>query len=156
LGFVIHLGHDGIPCLSHSAKGDSVGHDASTWEEEEIDQEDSEEEIMPNPARRGNEIVFVTETGVHRRSVLKCMCPNAPKTHLQLFWMRFFPATLKRPATAFTFGVLDQFHVEAVECKMSALNFYSKLRRMTSNSFPSSIPVTILTLTMIFIEPYNL
>jgi hypothetical protein len=57
--------------------------------------------------------------------------------------MRFFPATLKRPSTVFTFGVLDQFHVEAMECKTAARNFYSKLQRMTNNSNPFSVPVSV-------------
>ncbi|KDQ49018.1 hypothetical protein JAAARDRAFT_112798, partial [Jaapia argillacea MUCL 33604] len=37
-------------------------------------------------------------------------------------------------------GVLDHFHIDAVECKTAALNFYSKLQRITDNAFPDRLP----------------
>ncbi|KDQ52137.1 hypothetical protein JAAARDRAFT_139229, partial [Jaapia argillacea MUCL 33604] len=48
--------------------------------------------------------------------------------------------SFKSPKTAFTFGVLDHFHIDAVECKTAVLNFYSKLRRITDNAFPDRFP----------------
>ena len=44
---------------------------------------------------------------------------------------------------AFTFEVLDHFHIDAMECKTAALNFYNKLRRLTNNVFPTTAPVSV-------------
>jgi hypothetical protein len=127
-----------------------MGFEEHVREEEEIDDTDPEwvdEEIAQavplGTGFRRNEFVFVANSGIYRRSVQRCVCPNAPETHIQLLQMWFFPATLKRPSTAFTFNVLNQFHIEAMECKTSVHNFYSTLRRVTNNAFPSSIPVNI-------------
>lgn len=47
-----------------------------------------------------------------------------------------FPATIKEPRTMFTFQVLDDFIRDNVECGTTTMNYYSKLRRVTSNAFP--------------------
>ncbi|KAG1843030.1 hypothetical protein F4604DRAFT_1517518, partial [Suillus subluteus] len=52
-----------------------------------------------------------------------------------------FPASTSRPRTAFTFDVLDHFLIDALECKTSAMSFFQKLRRLTNNAFPDSVPV---------------
>jgi CxC2 like cysteine cluster associated with KDZ transposases len=85
---------------------------------------------------------IIHSKGICRRKIQYCECPNAPPSYVQLLEHGLFPATYKRPQTAFTFEVLDQFHIDAMECKTSAGSFYSKLRRMTSNSFPDSSAVS--------------
>ncbi|KAI6141233.1 hypothetical protein BKA82DRAFT_4362346 [Pisolithus tinctorius] len=47
-----------------------------------------------------------------------------------------FLAMTKAPRTAFTFQVLDDFIRDNVECGTSAMNYYSKLQRVTSSMFP--------------------
>jgi hypothetical protein len=91
-----------------------------------------------------NQVLFVASTGIHKRKVKWCQCPNAPEHHIQLFRIHLFSATTSRPSTAFTFDVLDQFYIEAMECKTAAYNFFNKLRRLTSNAFPASVPVWCL------------
>jgi hypothetical protein len=56
--------------------------------------------------------------------------------------MGMFPASFNRPKTAFTFAVLDDFLLDNLECGTSAMNYYSKLRRMTSSVFPHLVPVS--------------
>ena len=144
LGSVIYLGHDGIPCPGHVSQ--ETLDDAHLWDEEDADEEVSDEELLlgmdDSPVLNRDGIIFVDQTGIYKRRVQWCICPNAPPFHIQLLRMRFFPASLKRPLTAFTFDVLDQFNVEAMECKTAARNFYSKLQRMTNNSNPFSVPVS--------------
>jgi hypothetical protein len=41
----------------------------------------------------------------------------------------------------FTFRVLNDFLIDNLECSTSAMNYYSKLRRMTSSMFPHLVPV---------------
>jgi hypothetical protein len=57
--------------------------------------------------------------------------------------MRLYPATTNRPETVFSFAVLDYFHIDSLECKTSALNFYNKLRRITNSQFPNRVPVCL-------------
>ncbi|KIM58412.1 hypothetical protein SCLCIDRAFT_128242 [Scleroderma citrinum Foug A] len=69
-----------------------------------------------------------------------CSCDGSPDSHLQLLKAGLFPATTKEPRTIFTFQVLDDFIWDNVECGTSGMNYYSKLRRNTSNAFPHLVP----------------
>ncbi|KAG2091358.1 uncharacterized protein F5147DRAFT_748144 [Suillus discolor] len=59
---------------------------------------------------------------------------------IQMFRHGFFPASFNRPKTVFTFRVLNDFLLDSLECGTSAMNYYSKLRRMTSSMFPHLVP----------------
>ncbi|KAG1803116.1 uncharacterized protein BJ212DRAFT_1304681 [Suillus subaureus] len=86
-------------------------------------------------------LVIVHSTGVYSHSVSWCQCPGAEKAqHLHLMKARLFPASITCPQSAFTFNVLDNFLIDALECKTSAMSFYQKLRRLTNNAFPDKIP----------------
>ncbi|KAG2154298.1 uncharacterized protein EDB93DRAFT_1102429 [Suillus bovinus] len=51
-----------------------------------------------------------------------------------------------RPKTVFTFRVLNNFLLDNLECGTSAMNYSSKLQRMTSSMFPHLVPVMIYLL----------
>ena len=87
-------------------------------------------------------LVIISISGVYQLIVSWCCCPGAPDHATQLFQHRLFPASTSRPSTAFTFAVLEYFHIDAVECKTSASNFSNKLRRLTDFSSPQSVPVS--------------
>ena len=89
-------------------------------------------------------LVVVDVSGVHQLVVGWCCCKDAPDHATQLFEHDLFPASTSQPSTAFSFAVLEYFHVDAVECKTSAFNFFNKLRRLTSFSSPQSVPVSKL------------
>ncbi|KAJ6619128.1 hypothetical protein B0H10DRAFT_1672824, partial [Mycena sp. CBHHK59/15] len=65
--------------------------------------------------------------------------PLAPD--IQLIDSHFYPATSDKPSTAFTFNVLDEFVIDALECKTAVMSFLSKLRRLTDRVFPLSTAV---------------
>ncbi|KAG1851391.1 hypothetical protein F4604DRAFT_1686888 [Suillus subluteus] len=79
---------------------------------------------------------IVDKSGVHTHMIKYCTCADAPSTDVQLFQMGMFPASFSQPKTAFTFEVLDNFLLDNLECGTSAMNYYSKLRRMTTSVFP--------------------
>ncbi|KAG1897763.1 uncharacterized protein F5891DRAFT_1129849 [Suillus fuscotomentosus] len=86
-------------------------------------------------------LVIVHSTGVYSHCVSWCQCPEAEKDrHLHLLKAKLFPASITRPQSAFTFDVLDNFLIDALECKTSAMSFYQKLRCFTNNAFPHTIP----------------
>ena len=92
-------------------------------------------------------LVIIDISGVYQLIISWCCCPGAPDHGTQLFQHHLFPASTSRPSTAFTFGVLEYFHVDAVECKTSAFNFSNKLRRLTNFSSPQSVPVSEIHIT---------
>ena len=89
-------------------------------------------------------LTIVSSTGIFTRSVRWCHCAKTPDQYVQLLLRsKLFPASFKNPKTAFTFEVLDHFRLDALECKTAALNFMSKIRRITDEVFPSWVPVRI-------------
>jgi len=60
---------------------------------------------------------------------------------MQLMMAGLFPATFHDPKTAFTFWVLEDFHLDNLECKTTPSQFFSRLRRLTNDEFPNTVPV---------------
>jgi hypothetical protein len=173
LGLVIHVGHGGQECPSYNASwaGQSRARSGlepddpeDEWEDEvvvtQMDEAEGnvsefdgvggfggarqEGQALWGPEIPGtHRLVVVTSSGVFRRRIRWCQCSGAADTHIQLLRLQLFSATIKRPSTAFTFDVLDHFHIDAMECKTAGLNFYNKLRRLTSNAFPATAPVSV-------------
>ncbi|KAG2129240.1 uncharacterized protein EDB93DRAFT_1243435 [Suillus bovinus] len=65
-------------------------------------------------------MVIVDKSGVHHLEVRCCDCSNTMSPDIQI--------------------VLDNFLLDNLECGTSAMNYYSKLRRMTSSMFPHLVP----------------
>lgn len=86
-------------------------------------------------------MVVVDRTGVHSLRIEFCRCLNHPSDVDQLLDMGLYPASQQRVKTCFTFDVLDDFLLDNLECKTSALNFYSRLRRVTDPVLPDRVPV---------------
>ena len=72
--------------------------------------------------------------GVFRLVVRYCHCgnmgANVPK-YTQLLRARWFPATIDRPSTAFTFGLLDFFHRLQNRNKCNPYDFYHTIVQHT-------------------------
>jgi hypothetical protein len=141
LGVEVFLGHQGQPCPNCP---DSLNPDVFDWY-------DSDDEITNSDLPDGTAIplimdhkamTVVDKSGVHSVMIRYCLCSSALSQDTQLFQMGMFPASFNRPKTAFTFAVLDDFLLDNLECGTSAMNYYSKLRRMTSSVFPHLVPVS--------------
>ena len=87
-------------------------------------------------------LTVVTSTGICKRSIWWCTCSTSSDKYIQHIRARLFPASFKNPQTVFTFEVLDHFRLDALECKTAAMNFMSKICRMTDEAFPSRVPVS--------------
>ena len=86
-------------------------------------------------------LTYVHTNGVHQLPTSFCKCSGAPLEELQLLRMGFLPLTSVTLQTSFTFQLLDNYLLENLECKTSALHYFSKLRRMTSKAFPNLVKV---------------
>lgn len=87
-------------------------------------------------------IIVVDVSGVHVLRLRPCKCLLSDTVPLvdQLLSMGLYPASTKRTRTVFTFRVLDDYDLENLETKASAAKYYEKLKRLTSNAFPQTVP----------------
>jgi hypothetical protein len=102
-------------------------------------------------AASGNPLFTVVDrSGIFDMEIIFCICSKIDKptepllsTEEQLLQSGLFPATFKQIETLFTFSVLEDFHIDNLECKTTAQQFYSKLQSMTSKMFPNGVPVSV-------------
>jgi KDZ transposase family protein len=136
-GFTLHLNHGGLPCPANTTL-------ATEPKNAEDRENDGVDEVLLEgwETRDTRALVIVDVSRIHQLKVSWCCCEGAPDHGTQLFNNHLFPASTSRPSTVFTFAVLEYFHVDAVECKTSALNFSNKLRRLTEFTNPQSVPVS--------------
>jgi len=113
LGLKVHFGHNGAKCSS--------------------------------PVEFANPLAVVHTNGLHSIRVVYCECRTSPGGYYfgdQLIRSTWFPATVARPRTVFTFEVLDHFHHLTLQGKTTAWDFYNALVHETDNSglsLPSAI-----------------
>jgi hypothetical protein len=146
------LAHDLTLNLRHypdNCPSDSLDTDAQTGfgteDSDEADEFMEQSESTPHSGSRSN-LTIISSTGIFQCSVRWCHCAKTTDQYVPLLLCaRLFPASFKNPKTAFTFEVLDHFLVDSLECKTAAMNFMSKIRRMTNEAFPSRVPVRFPT-----------
>lgn len=148
-GLTLDLHHYPDPCPSerNAASADNCGFDESEGSDEFPNVDDPEPTGHPQSRLRSH-LTIVTSTGIFTRTVRWCACVTSPGQYAQLLLRaKLFPASFKHPQTAFTFEVLDHFRIDSLECKTAAMNFMSKIGRITNEAFPSKIPVSrVITL----------
>ena len=72
--------------------------------------------------------------GVHRLVVRYCNCGSLGASvakYRQLLRARWFPATIDRPSTVFTFSLLDFFHTLQDRNKCNPYDFYHTIIQQT-------------------------
>ncbi|KAJ7315610.1 hypothetical protein DFH08DRAFT_715438 [Mycena albidolilacea] len=145
LGLTIFFGHGGDPCPmlpTYTAMCTSQTQDDGDITMADIDSNEWEDEV--HTGYIGDQMRFVDSTGIFSRRVRWCCCPHNDgeklSPDLQLLGAQIYPATSGKPSTGFTFNVLEDFWLDALECKTAAMSFLSKLRRLTNRVFPFSVP----------------
>lgn len=146
LGVVIPLGHRGsacpVPDVSLGPDPDEVDEGFDMESDEHEDNTDDPLRFAERPPRVSLDYMLIVDsTGVHELQVKWCGCPNAPAPTDQLLDSGLFPASQRVPRTCFTFRVLDEFMLDNLECKVTAMSYYRKLRRITNPAFPHEVPV---------------
>ncbi|CDO70041.1 hypothetical protein BN946_scf184551.g9 [Trametes cinnabarina] len=66
-----------------------------------------------------------------------CGCDNAANAgdHVQqLLRFDLYPATDFEPNTAFTYALLEHYHIQSLQGKISMYDYYTSLERMTDNT----------------------
>jgi CxC2 like cysteine cluster associated with KDZ transposases len=101
----MHLGHQGDPC--------------------------------PIPGDVVENFTVVAMNGVHSIDVQFCGCygtAGGSHSRVQLLRAGLLPPTHTRPISAFTFDVLDSFHLLTLQGKTSAYDYYLSLAHKTDNT----------------------
>ncbi|EIW79870.1 hypothetical protein CONPUDRAFT_57971, partial [Coniophora puteana RWD-64-598 SS2] len=92
-------------------------------------------EACLNPKKtKKNDFTVIDVSGIHNVCVWYCRCTKMITRYQQLLRASWFPATTRKPKSAATFRVLEQYHLLACESKASAYEFYNSLARRTDNS----------------------
>jgi hypothetical protein len=78
--------------------------------------------------------------GVHHLAMVTCTCLAADNIHANLLSCRLIPTTFTRYRTLFTAGVLDDYRISNLECKVSGYQYYNKLRQLTNLAAPGNVP----------------
>lgn len=91
-----------------------------------------------------NFLVFDT-SGPHFITIDYCNCGDEPlKSWTQVLREKWFPATLSRPQTVFTFDCLETFHELTLQGKTSLYDYYNSLLRRYDNAGLSTPIVSFL------------
>jgi hypothetical protein len=146
-GLILDLRHypDHCPSVQHTTETDLQDLDLSDGSDEFAygHQQSVDSESTRNVGSR-SKLTIVSSTGIFTCSIRWCHCATSPRQYTQLLLRaNLFPASFKNPQTAFTFEILDHFRVDALECKTAAMNFMSKIQRITNEAFPSQVPVSL-------------
>jgi hypothetical protein len=89
---------------------------------------------------------FVIHTnGIHRVRLNFCDCARSTPLPYdrQLLEVGWWPASLIRPKTCATLSVLKHFHIQTLQGKVPAFDFYRALELETDNTGLSYLPVCI-------------
>ncbi|KAH9028953.1 hypothetical protein EDB85DRAFT_1867506, partial [Lactarius pseudohatsudake] len=138
VGISLHLGHSGDLCPNQSSQMDcdNEDHQVSSRNEHNTAADLGFGNSKPGHRdKEGNQIITVID-----RSGIWCCCPEAPERDMQLMTAGLFPATFRNPKTVFTFRVLEDFHLDNLECKTTPSQFFSCLQRLTNDEFPNTVP----------------
>ncbi|KIK71845.1 hypothetical protein PAXRUDRAFT_48138, partial [Paxillus rubicundulus Ve08.2h10] len=127
----LHLGHDRGVCPSRVREVPQEVSDKE-WEPSQPGARPPHLQVPDTPGY----LVVVDTSGVHYCNLAYCNCPGSPDLHIQLLGAGLFPSSTAYPSTVFTFKVLDDFLWDNVECGTAVMNYFSKLKRITSNVFP--------------------
>lgn len=101
------------------------------------------------PIRKDN-FVVIDSHGMHTVAVDFCGCQTAQTAVRQLLRLRWFPATVSEPSTAFTYRVLEQFQLLSLESKLSAYEFYNSIARRSDNTGLSALKVNLFQVDMAY------
>ncbi|EJD34826.1 hypothetical protein AURDEDRAFT_75824 [Auricularia subglabra TFB-10046 SS5] len=110
LGYELCLGHDGARCPN-----------ATTQECTKL-------------------MVIVHTNGVHRLNVVFCACASCAQKPYQMLQSSLYPATWTSPATAFTFQLMEHYHLDSLQSRKPAYDYWALLRRLTDNTRAKPVP----------------
>ena len=90
--------------------------------------------------------MVVDLSSVHTIHVTFCGCRDSPEHHIQLLCQGWFPALTISPKTAFTFDVLNTFHLLNLQSKTALYDFLLAIHHKSDNLDIKQTKVTFITI----------
>ncbi|RDX40788.1 hypothetical protein OH76DRAFT_1365678 [Lentinus brumalis] len=90
-----------------------------------------------NPVPAPGDFCAIDVNGHHSLSLNYCGCEKAGEAgtpYEQLLRRDYFPSTLTDPHTVYTTRLLEHYHIQSLQGKMSMYDYYASLERMTDNT----------------------
>ncbi|RDX39929.1 hypothetical protein OH76DRAFT_1366991 [Lentinus brumalis] len=90
-----------------------------------------------NPVRAPADFCVIDINGHHSLALNYCGCDKAGDagTHYeQLLRRDYFPSTLTDPHTVYTTRLLEHYHIQSLQGKVSMYDYYASLERLTDNT----------------------
>ncbi|KAI0338536.1 hypothetical protein BDW22DRAFT_1459835, partial [Trametopsis cervina] len=129
-GMSLHCGHGGRLCPTRGAVQSEAGLQVHMPEDNEADLSSSAGH-SGRTQRKAGQLTVIDVTGIHHITVFYCQCASATERYRQLLDLRLYPASCDRPATVFTFAVLDDFILHNRACNTPAQSYFNVLQRIT-------------------------
>lgn len=87
------------------------------------------------PLRIHDPFVVIDMNGSHHLELQYCGCSKGSgiEKYQQLLRSAWYPASLDRPRTAFTFDLLDTYHKLTLQGKLNLYDFYRGILQKTDN-----------------------
>ncbi|KZP16524.1 hypothetical protein FIBSPDRAFT_957932 [Athelia psychrophila] len=76
----------------------------------------------------------IDTSGVHTIKLVYCGCAGHVPFNIHLLRARLFPATIRSPHSAFTFDILNTFHLLNTQGKLSLYHFYNAIHCKSDNA----------------------
>lgn len=111
LSATLQLGHSGFPCPNRQS------------------------------GLQGHLTTIVHINRIYQICVEYCFCGWPVAEPHQLVHVHLFPATIAKPATAFTFILLNDYHAHSLSSKKSAYDYFDTLQKVTNAAFLQDVLV---------------
>lgn len=96
-----------------------------------------------NPTRARKDFCALDVNGHHTLNLSFCGCDRAAQAGSyvqQLMRAELYPATHVEPNTAFTFRMLEHYHLQCDQGKITMYDYYETLERLTDNTGTRKVP----------------
>lgn len=101
--------------------------------------------ICAKPRSNAKPFFVLHTNGIHEVAVNFCDCDqkgDAGNWRVQCLRREWFPATQKNPETCITFRVMEHYHLQTLQAKTTAYDYYICLTKLTDNTGTIMLPVS--------------
>jgi hypothetical protein len=98
-----------------------------------------------NMAPDKHRLLLVHTNGIHVLNIHYCRCAQSVPRAIQLWAAGLFPASFKRPQSAFSEHLLRDYNSVTLQGKITAHDYWESIQRKTDNTFSPNAKVHTLT-----------
>ncbi|EMD31060.1 hypothetical protein CERSUDRAFT_60542 [Gelatoporia subvermispora B] len=91
----------------------------------------------PLPSKTSTTLLAFDTSGIHKVCIRWCECSRShggAQLYTQLLRVQWYPASVDRPRTVFTFDALNTFHLLTLQGKLSLYDYYNGILKKANNT----------------------